>query len=163
MNEKIEIIATGKNIVGYGTRSIQGTIEELFKNAKDEIIIAVYSITGNLVDLYKILSDCASGGIKISFIINRLIEKDTKIIKILRKLSEKYNHVSIYNFTDESNGDLHLKTIIVDRRKAIIGSANFSWKGMIQNHELGVLIEGKYAEKVGRLIENVIDASEKFA
>jgi len=48
---------------------------------------------------------------------------------------------------------LHAKLIVVDRSIALVGSSNLSWKGLILNHELAVLIEGPTAAKVGNLID----------
>lgn len=31
--------------------------------------------------------------------------------------------------------------LIVDRRKAIIGSSNLSWRGLIANHETALMLE----------------------
>jgi len=62
----------------------------------------------------------------------------------------------------ESNGGkilqiqtLHAKVIVADRKKAILGSANFSWGGMSSHYEIGVLIEGKDARTLSELVDEI--------
>jgi phosphatidylserine/phosphatidylglycerophosphate/cardiolipin synthase-like enzyme len=62
----------------------------------------------------------------------------------------------------ESNGGkifqiqtLHAKVIVADRKKAILGSANFSWGGMSSHYEIGVLLEGKDAWTLSELVDEI--------
>ena len=62
----------------------------------------------------------------------------------------------------ESNGGkilqvqtLHAKVIVADRKKAILGSANFSWGGMSSHYEIGVLVEGKDARTLSELVDEI--------
>ena len=57
----------------------------------------------------------------------------------------------------KANGrQLHAKVIVVDRKGAVIGSANFSWGGMVANYEVGVLIDGYEAWKMAKLIDELL-------
>ncbi len=55
-----------------------------------------------------------------------------------------------------------MKVLVTDRRKAVIGSANMTWKGMVENNELGLLIEGETPEKLALLIETVMHNSQRL-
>lgn len=67
----------------------------------------------------------------------------------------------------ESNGGnifqkqmLHAKVVVVDRKKAVLGSANFSWGGMAAHYEIGVLLEGDEAWTLSKLVDDVADSPE---
>jgi len=53
----------------------------------------------------------------------------------------------------QEQADLHAKVIVVDRKKALVGSANLSLRGLMNNHELGVVVEGPVAAEIARAID----------
>jgi phosphatidylserine/phosphatidylglycerophosphate/cardiolipin synthase-like enzyme len=55
---------------------------------------------------------------------------------------------------------LHAKVIVVDREKAVVGSANFSYGGMASHYEVGVYVDGDEAETLAKMIESVADSTE---
>lgn len=67
----------------------------------------------------------------------------------------------------ESNGGklfqrkmLHAKVVVVDREKALLGSANFSWGGMSAHYEVGVFLEGTEAYTLSKLVDDVANSPE---
>jgi cardiolipin synthase len=69
-------------------------------------------------------------------------------------MSAKYPYVNIKNFQGSDDiQQLHAKVIVVDRNKAVIGSANFSWNGMYGNYEIGLLLKGQHAWKLAKVID----------
>jgi cardiolipin synthase len=46
-------------------------------------------------------------------------------------------------------GDLHAKVICADERIAVIGSSNLSFRGLVSNYELGVVVRGEPARIIG--------------
>lgn len=151
---RIYLVATGSNLVGRGIRSIQSVMEEMLLEAEDEIIIAAYTISGNLRDFFQLLWKAAARGVRILMIINHIESQPRDVRKILDDLSSEFPHVRIYDFTDETCS-LHMKVVAVDRKKALIGSANLTWKGMVENLELGIVVEGELAETVSRVLEDL--------
>jgi len=151
---RVYLVATGSNLVGGGVRSIQSVIEEMLLEAEDEIIIAAYTISGNLKDFFQLLWKAAARGVKIKMIINQIESQPPEVRKTLSDMSAEFPHVQIYNYSDEACS-LHMKVVAVDRKKALIGSANLTWKGMVENLELGVVVEGELAETVSRILENL--------
>lgn len=57
------------------------------------------------------------------------------------------------NFCDPAGRQLHAKVLVSDRKKALVGSANFSWGGMIANYEIGIMLEGDAAWKMAEIID----------
>jgi cardiolipin synthase len=60
---------------------------------------------------------------------------------------------TVHSFESNGKDYLHAKALIIDRKKAIIGSANLSWGGMFSNHEIAVLLEGKEMWSLASLLE----------
>lgn len=162
MSDKITPIATSEFLVGKGVRSVQAVVEELIKNADEEITIAAYTIGSGFSEFFELIEKSASRGVKIKILVNKLSEHPHNIVNFLRRLQKTYPHVHVYNFIGKNDGDLHMKVLVTDRMKAVIGSANMTWKGMVENNELGLLIEGETPEKLALLIETVMHNSQRL-
>lgn len=65
----------------------------------------------------------------------------------------KQRSVSVEFVTD---GPLHAKVFVVDRRVAYVGSANFTGRGLDQNVELGLHADGEDAERVAAWVEDLV-------
>jgi cardiolipin synthase len=156
-NVNIEVIVTGNRLVGGGFRSIIATFEELVREAKREIQIAAYSLGGGIESFLQLLDEAASRGIRITLIINRLENQPQGILQKLREMELMYPHVQVIGFTDPLGGDLHSKVAVFDRRKAIVGSANLTWRGMVENHEVAVLLEGEIVSDISQALERLAD------
>lgn len=150
----IEILVTGEKLVGRGIRSLGTVIEELVTSAEDEIHLAVYLITSStLVDL---LISAADRGIKVYAVVNSLEEQPGQIKEKLLSASKKYKHFTVKEFSRDSRDVLHAKVLVTDRNRAVVGSANFTYSGMTEgNYEIAVLIEGKEAAVLAKIIEEL--------
>lgn len=71
----------------------------------------------------------------------------------LNSLASSFTHVKIIDFSRINNQQLHAKILVVDRKKAVIGSANFSWGGMYANYEVGLFVEGEIAWELAGIID----------
>ena len=56
---------------------------------------------------------------------------------------------------DKDNKSVHGKVIMADRNTAVVGSANFSWRGMATNYEVSVLLEGKEAWTLSKIVDRL--------
>lgn len=157
---EIEVLATGPQFVKSGTRGIEPVIEELITGASDEIQITAYVFTVKARHILELLEKAAEKGIKITMVVNNLEEQHGMIKTKLRELAGKYRHVKIVDFArSHDNQELHAKLVVVDRKKAVVGSANFSWSGMYGNCEIGLLVTGKHAWELAKVID-VISLTE---
>jgi phosphatidylserine/phosphatidylglycerophosphate/cardiolipin synthase-like enzyme len=154
--EKLTVAVTGTAWMGGGVGSVQSAMEELFDRADHEIQIAVYQMTVGATKFLKRLQECLARGIRVTIIINRYDEQPVEIKKELSLLSAKFPHFEILNFQPRNSmEDLHAKIMVVDRASALVGSANLTWKGLVGNHELAVVVYGSVASKIGELFDRL--------
>lgn len=154
--QTLKIAVTGTAWMGGGIGSVQSAIEELLSVADEEILIAIYEITEGSNEFLDKLRVCLARGIRATLIINRYYDKPLFIRKKLETLNNLFPYLDIRNFEPENRSDdLHAKLIVVDRSRALVGSANLTWNGLIGNHELAVVVYGKDASKIAELFDKL--------
>src|SRR5262249_43686465 len=86
-------------------------------------------------------------GILTQMIVNRIEQQDNRSVTLLRILADQYQHFELWNFGGQSEGgpDLHAKAVCADSRLAVVGSSNLSFRGLVANFELGVVVHGDAA------------------
>lgn len=152
---RVEILATGPELIKKGIRGIEPVMEEIIIQASKEIQIMAYVFTSNALHILDLIEQAAKKGIRISIVVNELQSQDKTIISRFKKMTEDFPYVQIFDFTDPKKKQLHAKIIVVDRKKAVVGSANFSWGGMYSNYEVGLLIEGPPAWKLAEIVDHL--------
>ncbi len=150
---RVSVVVTGTAWMGRGIGSIESALERLCREAKQEIAVTVYTISGGADLLLDWLEAALARGVQVRLVINRLNNQPPEVIVRLRQLAGVYPHLHLYDFTTEEHADLHAKAVVVDRSLALIGSANLSRRGLLANHELALLVEGPPAAEVARAID----------
>src|SRR5260370_1027362 len=97
-------------------------------------------------------------GIRVRSLVNRFQNQPPGVQQHFQSLHRSFPHlVQAYSFTPQSDeADLHAKIVLVDRYYALVGSANLSLRGLMDNHELGVIIEGAGAADIARAIDQLL-------
>ena len=153
---KLEILGTGSAFMKQGIRSTEPVIEEIIMQASKEIQILAYVFTVKAIHILNEVEHAAKKGIRITIIVNDLPSQNEVIKSKLRTMQASFPHVHVLNFSDDkTKRQLHAKIVVVDRKTAVIGSANFSWGGMYSNYELGMMVEGKPAWKIAQLVDSL--------
>ncbi len=150
---RLTILATGERLIGSGVRAFDPVIRELLESARQEIQMAVYRFDVSSLPLLEILVQAASRGVRVLVIVSSFRSQPPEVQKVLQRL-ENLPGTVLVDFS-ATGSLLHAKTIVVDRKRAVIGSANLTWGGMVTNHEIGVLIEGREAWEIGRLLDHL--------
>lgn len=158
---KIQVIATGPELLKEGIRAVAPVIEDIIENAKQEIQIVAYVFTYNAGRVLELLNVAAEKGIKVTIILNDFNHGGQPHQK-LKDFNRKHIHVNIYDFEGTDDRQLHAKVIVADRSKAIVGSANFSRGGFHINYEIGVLIEGQEAWDIASMIDSLSKGCKKL-
>ena len=156
--ENLRVVVSGSSWMGSGLGSIESAIHRLFTMANDEIIIVAYAISSATPQLFEHLRSVLQRGTRIRVVINRFVQQPTTVQQQLHQLHRTFPHLlQIYSFTPHNNeADLHAKIILVDRHYALVGSANLSLRGLMDNHELGVVVEGKGAADIATAIDQLL-------
>lgn len=154
-DDHVRIVVSGSAWMGSGLGSIESALYKLFTQANDEVTIVAYAISHAAPILFQQLIEMLQRGIRVRILINHFTNQPSNVQQQLRFLQQKFPHLlQIYAFTSQNEeSDLHAKIVIVDRCYALVGSANLSLRGMMGNHELGVVIEGAGALEVARAID----------
>lgn len=156
MKKQIQVVVTGLAWMGAGIGSIESAMESIFRQAEHEILITSYAIS-NATDLVLDWFEAAlARGVLIRMILNRIEGQPPDVIARLKGLCRVYPHFYLYDFVDEQEYDLHAKVIVVDRKMALVGSSNLSRRGLLNNHELALLVEGKDVEQLASAVDQLL-------
>lgn len=123
--------------------------------ARREIQIAAFVFTSSAVRVMDLLGEAAERGVSVLVILNRLEDQPEAIRVRLDELSEQFHHFRVLSFSDESGGQLHAKVVVVDRERALIGSANLSWGGLVSNHEVAVIVHGDLGWRLAAVLDGL--------
>ena len=150
-----QILATGGDLIGGGVRSTGSVIREMIREAQHEVHIMAYTMTMESVPIIRLLESRLEGGLKAVLVINKLATQDRRVVDMLQFMNKKYGNFTLCNFDDPDGWDLHAKVLVQDRKTALIGSANLSWRGMEKNIEIGVLIRDGSAWRLSSIIDEI--------
>ena len=140
--------AISAKVTDISDRKYEKAVIELFDNAKDSIVISMYSIS---------TGDDRKNPVKL--LLNDLLEARGRGVNVTMYLNSRFRH----NSTDESfiaspmfkelekagceiypmpkNRVLHDKLIVVDNRYVVVGSTNWSNRALRSNFESNTLID----------------------
>jgi cardiolipin synthase len=149
------IVATGTAWIGKRAGSIESALEELFRTAKSEVQITAYSITSGADIIFDWLETTLARGVLVTMIVDQLSDQPESVVLRLAKLAVQYSHFKLLIFEGSNNTHLHAKLIVVDRERALIGSSNLSRRGLVTNHELGIIVSEQPASMAARLIDDL--------
>ena len=127
-------------------------MQEMIGSAQSHIHLLAYSIRESALPLLDLLGQASARQVRLTLVINKLSQQPHAVRNRL-KLLEGQSGVEIADFDDPGGGQLHAKVLVVDRKRAVVGSANWSWGGLIANHEIGLMVEGDLAWTLADLIE----------
>jgi phosphatidylserine/phosphatidylglycerophosphate/cardiolipin synthase-like enzyme len=161
-----KILVTGKFWLGAdGSRAIGPVLIELLEKARQDVLIVAYRFTVAHEELCRALRSAAARGCLIKIILDRPDTLHPAEERFLENLIKDYPTCCVWEFFDNNSPSgirsLHAKAVVVDRNQAVVGSANFSNNGLLENHELAVWLSGKAAKSVCKAAEQLIDEGTK--
>jgi len=154
----ISVVVTGTAWMGSGIGSIESSLERLFREARQEIALAAYTISSGADLLFDWLEAALSRGVQVRLVVNRLNTQPSEVVAWLRCLAKTYPYFHLYDFISEGEADLHAKVVVVDRRMALVGSSNLSRRGLLTNHEIAVLVEGPDAATAASVLDRLFES-----
>lgn len=153
---KVSIVVTGLAWMGRGTRSVESAIEDMLTKASEEIQVAAYMITEGANEFLQLVQNCLYRGVRVTLIVNKLATQPNKIQAVIKDMTHRFQHFVVLDFNPKSaKENLHAKIVVVDRSTALVGSPNLTWRGLVLNHELAVVITGPTAAKIASLVDEL--------
>jgi cardiolipin synthase len=152
---------TGTGWIGGGVGSVEETMLSVLKQARHEILGTAYTITPGSSRIIGQLEHAAATGVKTGLIVDHFDEQEATVRDRLRAIAEEFpTSFRLYDFAGVGGtGHLHAKALVVDRRLAVVGSANMTFHGMMTAHELAVVVEGPGAEQIAGRIDLLLQSS----
>lgn len=125
----------------------ESEVVSFIRSAQKTVDIEMYVFTSDAV--VQEISDAEKRGVNVRIILEPRVEdsRKDKIVEILRGVGAEVRWASFaYKLT-------HSKFVIVDGKKALLGSINFSKSALTANREADVEIEGDKVKELASLFE----------
>lgn len=138
-------------------------LRRLINEAREEIILVAPFFDPAFSNLIGLLESSVERGCSLLILTRKIANKDSFNSKALQDLIKSLDQEKSCEFVswEEPELGIHLKTLVVDGKKAYIGSSNFTSGGLINNVELGVVCKGSkviqiesFLKKLANLIKN---------
>ena len=150
MSDGVRVVVSGGTWMGGALGSVETAMGELLEGAQDEVLVAAYAISAAAPGWFERIEALPERGVRVRVLVNRLGGQAPAAQARLRALARRYAPLAeVASFEPAGRrSDLHAKVVVVDRRRALVGSANLSLRGLQANHELAVLVEGPAAAEI---------------
>lgn len=156
-NATVKTIVTGLGWMGSGFGSIDTALEEIVASAQRELTILAYSTSDGADALLTAVRERLSDGVRVVMVVDRLADQYGQVPARLMQMAGDYpSHCLIYDFSASPNAHLHAKAVIADRQRAIVGSANLSWHGLVTNHELALYVAGSAVADIAQATDRLL-------
>ena len=161
----IRVVVSGSSWMGNGFGSIESALHDIFTLADDEVIIVAFTVSGAIQAFFQEIVQLLEHSVRIRMLINRYDEQHESERATLSKLQQRYPGLfRLFSFVpDQQEADLHAKIILVDRRYALVGSANLSLRGLMDNHELALWVEGDALADITRAVDLLFKSAQTVA
>ena len=137
----MRIVVSGLEWMGAGFGSIETAVDVMLHSAHSEVAVVTYSITSRATSFFDRLEECLERGVRLGMLIDKYRGQQAGARTRLAELKARYPNLKLFSFEDPHGASLHAKIIVVDRKQAVVGSANVSFNGFVRNHEFAVMME----------------------
>lgn len=144
-----------KSLDREGVPETADVLVRLVSEARRRIVMASPFLDKGFDRLVPALARFAAGRGSFVLLTRDLVDPDSRNARVVRDLRRRCGHgpeLEVVSWEEEGLG-LHMKAVVADSRRAYVGSANFTWGGMGQQAELGVLLEGPSVAGIERLLD----------
>lgn len=160
--DSVYLAVTGAGWLGGGIPSVERTLSELIASARHEILLTAYSVTPGAERIWDEIECALATGIRATIVVDHLSGQCDEARLLLERLARLYPEaLSLYDFrSGDERSRLHAKLLVVDRRRALIGSANLSRRGMVSAHEIATVIHGPAADRIAGRFDALIRSAQ---
>ena len=171
---RVSLVWTGPETRASAARDTTVVVRELFEGAQRHVVVAGYSFEhgeGILAPLHAAMRD---RGVRVEMFVH--LEEAREVpadpawylatrAAALRSANWGFGDPVPTLYVDpraavpRSYASLHVKCVVVDGERAMVGSANFTDRGQTRNIEAGVLVEdARFAEELVRQFHDAVGA-----
>ena len=170
---QVELVWTGPEAGLRPTRDTAVVLQELFRKARRQVIVAGYAFDHGREILAPLHEAMAERGVEVHMFLNveraprhKMPEehvRDAGIKFLAANWPEAPPRPVLYAWPDTvaagAVASLHAKCVVVDRRYTLIGSANFTDRGLHRNIETGIVLD--HALTAERLAEQWLSLASR--
>jgi phosphatidylserine/phosphatidylglycerophosphate/cardiolipin synthase-like enzyme len=155
---EIDIVWSGPNSAGDEGRTTWGVASELVNSAVEEVYAATYSAS-NQSPYLKSMVKALDRGVSITCLVDPQRQSDSA--NVIKKLLPGARLLRMKKFEKHDWSSMHSKFVVVDYKKILITSANFSKVAADTSLETGILLNNssialQMKKHVDQLLENGI-------
>ncbi|CAM3505140.1 MULTISPECIES: phospholipase D-like domain-containing protein [Saccharibacillus] len=150
-----KIVATASGETTSFARDTVVVMRELINSAEERILITGFAISKYFRSILDSLGQKAKLGVRIEFYID-INDIVLEMLEEIQDLSLKYENILIYRYKCTAS-NMHAKVILMDDKRALVTSANLSYNGLINNVEVGVLLQGADVAQIRLFFEELKD------
>jgi phosphatidylserine/phosphatidylglycerophosphate/cardiolipin synthase-like enzyme len=161
-NLENEVLVTGSKFLGVpGVKGTSSMMEKLMSEDLDELQILSYDITTHAKEFLNLLKNAIKSGVKTTMVYNVPSEEQMRQKSRSNAIDElKQMHLEFGNFIfvpfPVDGKILHAKVVIANRKKAYVGSSNFTWGGMSKNYEVGMVVGEHDSYILSKLVDSLL-------
>ncbi|RLQ90217.1 phospholipase D-like domain-containing protein [Planomicrobium sp. Y74] len=149
-NLQMEIVVTAPSEVLNKRRTI-GVLRESIENAEKSILLTGYSVSEFVSEIIALLIKKSTNGVKVKFFIDKNVDSE------IFSAANSSSNFELYEYrSDKYFSSMHAKIIVIDDEKAFISSSNLSYNGIINNLEMGIVINGDPIREFKGIFEELI-------
>lgn len=157
-----KLLATGPELLRLGVRGVEPVLQEVVEGAQQELQMVAYVVPPSAIPLLDLVRSTANRGTKVCLVVNHFDSQPTLVKRWLTEAAERSPNFEIWNFSPRNQKELHAKICVADRKRGVVGSANFSWGGLVSNYEVGVEVEGSVAWELSDLVDRLMALSRRI-
>jgi cardiolipin synthase len=151
------VVVTGREWIGGSAGAVDTALLTLLASAEREILATIYSFGWETDAVFDTLEDRAAAGVRVGLVVENLIEQPPPVKARLSAFAGRFEHCDVVDFAKiSSSHSLHAKAFVIDRKYALIGSANVSRSGFVHNHEMAVVMEGSVVDTAADRIDTLL-------
>jgi cardiolipin synthase A/B len=164
------LVWTGPTVPGVYPRTSRQIIRELISSAQREIWLTAYWLAGAadaegiVTDVIELLAQATDNGLDVAIALDGRLRSDGRTnFTVLASLWPLRSRTvpRLYTWADalgEPHLKLHAKTLVIDRREALISSANLTMHALERSMEMGVRLSGPLAAEVATQFEGLVSS-----
>ncbi|BDG16791.1 phospholipase D-like domain-containing protein [Thermus brockianus] len=125
---------------------------DLIRSAKEEILVKIYLWTPSRLDLVEALGEAVARGVKVRVLLEREPSGGRADLTVYQALKER--GVEVRLTTPFRFVFVHEKSVVVDRKRAWVGTMNFTGSSFGANREYALILDDpKQVAEVARVFE----------